>query len=94
MVSLAWAWEYERPGSDIDVESRTESAYTNGEASVGIGAASWEYEEDPTQYGSNADYVKLNVSMTANSREGITYDHYWQDLWWTAVVETGTMISC
>ena len=22
MVSLAWAWEYERPGGDIDVEDR------------------------------------------------------------------------
>lgn len=89
MVSLAWAWEYERPGGDIDVEDRTESAYTNGEASVGIGVASWEYEEGPTEYGSNTDYVKLNVSMTANSRVGIIYDYDWQDLWWIPEDELG-----
>jgi len=69
MVSLAWAWEIERPGAFIEVNDRVENAYTDGYASVGLGASiDWYLDNYGAPYGS-ADVIKMNVSMTANSRE-------------------------
>ena len=39
MVSMVYAWEVERPAGTIDIIDRTENAYTNGEASVGLGVS-------------------------------------------------------
>jgi len=86
MVSMVYAWEVERPAHDIDIKERTENAYTNGEASVGIGVAIDDYDEGAGKYGGD-DSVELNVTMTANSRMGITYDWYWGDLWWISESE-------
>jgi len=80
MVFLSWAWEIERPSMDIDIKERTESACTNGEASVGLGICIDDYDENAGEYG--GDYVALNVSMTANSRMGIQYIREWRSLWW------------
>lgn len=68
----AWAWEIDRPRQNVELEDRTESAYTNGKVSVGLGAAIDHYTENYDPYGGR-DYVNMNVSMTANSRLGITY---------------------
>jgi hypothetical protein len=80
-VSIAYAWEIERPAYDIDIKERRENAYTNGEASVGIGVAIDDYDEGAADYGGD-DYVTLNVSMTANSRMGIEYSWSWENLQW------------
>ena len=80
MVTLAWAWEIERPGDDFNIKERTENAYSNGEASVGLGVGIDDYDEGASEYG--GDYVALNVSMTANSRKGITYNCDSESLWW------------
>ncbi len=80
MITSAWAWEIERPGGDIPIRERTESAYTNGEASVGLGVVVNNYYEQHPDY--NTDYVHLNISMTANSRKGITYNFGQESLWW------------
>ena len=82
MASIVYAWEVERPSNDINIKERTENASTNGEASVGIGVAIKDYNEAPNDY--SADFVSLNVSMTANSRIGITYDCSWDNLWWVS----------
>ena len=79
-VSLSWAWELERPSDDIDIMERTENAFTDGDACVGIGVDIHSYEEDC--WPDDDDCVRLNVSMTANSRKGITYDFSLQTLWW------------
>jgi len=81
MISLVWAWQIERPSGSIDIEERVENAYTDGNASVGIGVAIDDYRERVSEYGS-ADVIALNVSMTANSRMGIQYSMDWQDLLW------------
>ena len=82
MVSVARAWEIERPGGHIDILERDENAYTNGEASVGLGTSIDHYIENfGSPYG-NVDVIKMNVSMTANSRKGITYTYSEQSLWW------------
>jgi hypothetical protein len=80
-VSIAYAWEVERPAGTIDIIDRTENAYTNGEASVGLGVSIDKYIEHFSDY-EGADFLNLNVSMTANSRMGIKYDWDWQSLWW------------
>jgi len=77
-ASIVYAWEVERPAKNITIGERTENASTNGEASVGIGVAINYYTETPNDYG--ADFVSLNVSMTANSRIGITYDCSWDSV--------------
>jgi len=82
MITSAWAWEIERPGGDIPIRERTESAYTNGEASVGLGVVVNNYYEQHPDY--NTDYVHLNISMTANSRKGITYNFGQESLWWVS----------
>jgi len=77
---LAWAWQIERPHRDIDILDFVENCNTNNEASVGLGVWVDDYDENAGEYG--ADYVAMNVSMTANSRMGITYKAPWEDLWW------------
>jgi hypothetical protein len=80
-VSIAYAWEVERPAGTIDIIDRTENAYTNGEASVGLGVSIDKYIEHFSDY-EGADFLNLNVSMTANSRMGIKYTYDWESLWW------------
>ena len=72
LISVAYAWEIERPGDDFNIKEREESRYTNGEASVGLGVAIDDYDE-ASGYG-GADCLEMNISMTANSRKGIMYD--------------------
>jgi len=74
------AWNLERPADHIRIGDRVENASTDGNAAVGLGIAIGYYNVPPNDYGS--DFVQFNVSMTANSRIGITYDWYWDDLWW------------
>lgn len=40
-----------------------------------------QYIEDFDDYG-GADFINLNVSLVANSRKYITYDSYWESLFW------------
>ena len=81
--SLVWAWEIERPHRSVNIKDRVDNSSTNGEASVGIGVAVNNYVEDFSDYGGD-DFVTMNVSMTANSRRGITYNYYSLGglLWW------------
>jgi len=79
-LPLAWAWQIERPYRDMDIHDLVENSNTNNEASVGLGVWVDDYDENAGLYG--ADYVEMNVSMTANSRMGITYQASWEDLWW------------
>lgn len=71
----------ERPSADIDIQERVENAFTDGEASVGIGVAIDDYDENDGHY-EGKDSVSLNVSMAANSRKGITYGCYMDSLFW------------
>jgi len=83
-----WAWGIERPYRDIDIKDRVDNSYTNGEASVGIGVGIDDYDEDDAYFG---DVMTLNVSVTANSRRGITYNYYSLGglLWWDVYDLTG-----
>ena len=81
-VSLVHAWSIERPGGDINIGERTESGFTDNNASVGLGVVINDYYENFSDYG--RDFVHLNVSMTANSRKGIVYSYYDDSVsnWW------------
>lgn len=81
MVSAVWALKLERPANHLDIKQRDENAFTNGKASVGLGVSVDQYVENWQDYG-GADFINMNVSMTSNSRMGITYDYCWQGLWW------------
>ncbi len=70
------AWNLERPADEINIRKRTENSCTNCEAAVGLGVYIDDYNVD------GSDYVNLNVSMTANSRVGITYSYNWYSLDW------------
>lgn len=89
---LAWAWQIERPYTDEEITDRVENSYTDGYASVGIGAAIDDYDEGAAKYG-GSDYISMNVSMTANSRKGITYDYQWQSLEWIDESELSPVTS-
>jgi len=79
-VSFVWAWEIERPSYDIPIGERIGTANSDGKASAGLGVAVHKYyENDPRHF---ADYLYLNVSMTANSRKGITYGYNGESFWW------------
>jgi len=80
-LALVFALEFERPRRDIDVGQRVENARTNGEVSVGLGIEVDDYDENAHECGGD-DVVSLNVSMTANSRKGITYNYLVDWLWW------------
>jgi len=82
-ISLARAWEIERPGAFYPLQERTESLYTNGQASVGLGVSIGPYILGLPEY-NGSDFVDLNITMTANSRIGITYNYIWQtyNYWW------------
>lgn len=58
-----------------------ESAYTNGEASVGLGVTIDDYDEDVGEY-PGSDVISMNISMTTNSRVGISYEYDIGGLWW------------
>jgi hypothetical protein len=79
---LVWAWKVERPYRDVNIKDRTDNSYTNGEVSVGIGVAIDDYDEDDADYG-GSDVISMNITTSANSRRGITYDYsWWGDLVW------------
>lgn len=71
-LSTVYAWTLERPGADMDINETVQSVNSNGEATVGLGVAISEYDEEDPIYGS--DSIMLNISMAANSREGIAYE--------------------
>ncbi len=81
VLPLAWAWQIERPYHTVDILDFVENSNTNNEASVGLGVSIDKYIENFQDYG-GADFINMNVSMTANSRMGITYQAPWEDLWW------------
>jgi len=64
-------WNYERPDGPLHIYGRTESSSTDENASVGLGVASDSYWKYASPY--YQDYVKLNMTATANSRTGIAY---------------------
>jgi hypothetical protein len=75
-LQVACAWELERPGGPTPLwkSYRAENAGTNGEASVGLCVSPSYYVEDaPSPY--NGDVVWMNMSMTTNSRRGISYEY-------------------
>ena len=79
------AWQIERPhrGEPLDIYDslrHVQKKNTDGYASVGLGVAIDQYIEDFDDY--SADFINWNVTMTANSRKYITYDSYWQSLFW------------
>lgn len=80
-VSATYGWSYERPDGSVHIVDRTENSLTDGNASVGLGVASWMYDKAPTEYG-NSDCVRLNMTATANSRTGIAYTSSWIDYRW------------
>lgn len=56
-------------------KERSESSYSDGKASVGLGVHIQKYyENDPGWPAYGNDYVKLWVVATGNSREILTYD--------------------
>jgi hypothetical protein len=70
-ISRAYAqtvWYMERPGSALSICQRVESSQTDYNASVGLGV----YIAGLVSL-NGYDVVPLNVSMTANSRKGISY---------------------
>jgi len=81
LISMAWAFDVERPGGSLHIYQRTDSSYTTGKTSVGLGVSIDEYWDTVGAYGGK-DCVRLNVSMLANSRIGIAYDSNWNSLWW------------
>jgi hypothetical protein len=86
ILPQALAWQIERPhrGEPLDIYDslrHVQNKNTDGYASVGLGVAIDQYIEDFDHYG-GADFISLNLSMTANSRKYITYDSYWRSLWW------------
>jgi hypothetical protein len=66
-IPAAYAWDMERPGQDLSIYQRTESARTDYNASIGLGVSITRLFKDSD----GDDVVGLNVSMTANSRIGI-----------------------
>jgi hypothetical protein len=83
IVFGTYAWQIERLGGHETLHNqRTDSATTDGTASVGVAASILEYDDNRGDFG-GADLFVANVSMTANSRGGINYD--WSTLsneWW------------
>jgi hypothetical protein len=58
-----------------------QNSATDGIASVGLGVAINDYIERDPEYDGN-DVIRLNFTMTANSRKYITYDMSNESLWW------------
>jgi len=73
-VSPSMAWFFERPGDYVTTNQRTEEAYTDGNAVVGLGVHALSYHElapDPPSNGYS--FVTLQISATANARQLISY---------------------
>lgn len=81
MVSVCLAWKIERPSDKISIGDRIAKCDTNGEVSAGIGVAIDQYIADYGRYG-GADTVDMNITMTTNSRNGITYFVETESLRW------------
>jgi len=87
IIPPVMALELERPGGDIQVDERTENAFTDGKAAVGLGVhAEKYYENDPDFPANGKDYLKLRISATANTRKILeyaggeySYDYSWHD---------------
>jgi hypothetical protein len=78
-VSPVFSWSIERPlrptGSEYALPPFSDSVSSDGNASVGLGVNPASLvTNDHTHHG--GDTILLNVSMTANSRENITYQCY------------------
>jgi hypothetical protein len=85
LINSVWAWQIERPrhssSYDYMLPPRVENCSTDGIASVGLGVNPWAYIEHdikPQGY----DGVRLNVTMTANTRMHITYNYDNSSLFW------------
>jgi len=77
LVTIAFAYEMQRPSQDYTIDQHDENAKTDNEASVGIGVHIYKYYENDISepfYGN--DGVKFRVVATANTRKGIEYDWY------------------
>jgi len=72
MVLMAQALEIERPSEVVKIKRRVQNAYTNNEASVGIGVYVDQYSTEFSDYGGR-DCINMNVSMITNSRMGASY---------------------
>lgn len=70
-------WMY-RPSEHVYVNQHVENASTNDEASVGIGIFITEYQENSNSwpFAPERDGLIFRVAATANTRKGITYNHY------------------
>lgn len=73
-------FQIERPTFIAAVDQRVENMTTNGNASVGLGTHVRAYME-PEEY-IGTDNVRLNVSMTACARDGITYECAPSEMGW------------
>lgn len=85
-MSIVYAWQIERPNTNENLYAepdykRAQNSSTDDNASVGLGIALGHYSEHWIGYG-GADLVDMNISMTANSRKGISYKWYGGDYYW------------
>jgi len=73
-------WMY-RPSEHAYINHHVENASTNDEASVGIGVFIASYEENANfwPFEPGRDGLIFRVAATANTRKGITYNHYTVD---------------
>jgi hypothetical protein len=70
MVSGVLGWDMIRPKNYTPIDKRIQSSYTDGVASVGLGAHISSYTEDEPTAG---DFLWLNIVATANTRKIIEY---------------------
>jgi len=84
LLDSALARQIERPQHSSDhhyqLPPRVENCSTDGKASVGLGVNPWRYAECDTPEG--YDTIRLNVTMTTNTRMHITYNYIEGDLYW------------
>lgn len=85
LLNPAWAWHIERPwrssDDDYSLPSRVENCHTDGTASAGLGVNPHHFSDKGTS-DYNADFISLNVTMTANSRKHIAYTYTEESLFW------------
>lgn len=66
-------WKMARPSSFVTIDEKTESSYSDGIATVGLGVNVKTYYENDGMFDYN-DALGLRIAATANTREIITYD--------------------
>lgn len=79
-------WSKPRPSATRDFNQTLVSASSDGKTGVGISTTVVGYTEDSDDFGNPPlDYLSLRIALSAETREGITYDEYLDSYSWHSV---------